>query len=299
MPDIFCKTRDEWLRARMGGIGGSDAPIAVGESPFKSPFQLWSEKVGLVEPDDLSNNEAVEWGHRLEPVIAEAYAEKAGRRVRYSDPFHIRQHPEHRWMMATLDALQEENDEEGVLQIKTTSAFKAEEWEDEPPLHYQIQLQHEIAVAGVEWGTLCVLIGGQQLRWFDMPRNDKFIEAMIAREAAFWRLVETQEPPDPDGSKATTDVLKRLYPTDNGDSIALPVEAADWDDELERVKEEMAALEQRKDLLENRLKKAIGNATAGVLPDGRGYSYKTQTVNKPPQEAKTLTFRVLRRMKQK
>ena len=49
-------------------IGGSDIPIILGISPFKSRFQLLLEKAGIVE-DDFTGNEYTEYGNELEPKI--------------------------------------------------------------------------------------------------------------------------------------------------------------------------------------------------------------------------------------
>ena len=229
--------RTAWLAERQGGVGGSDAAAALGKSPWKSRFQLWSEKVGLVEPPDLSENEAVEWGLRLEGPIAIAYRERSGRRVEIEPRYTIRHHAEYDWLLASLDATQEAEDKPGVgtLQIKTASAWNDDDWKDEPPPYYQIQLQHEMAAAGLQWGTLCVLIGGQKMRWFDQPRNETFIEAMIDQEQAFWLLVKSETAPEVDGSEETARILKALYPIDNGESVALPDDAAEWDTTLQGV----------------------------------------------------------------
>ena len=296
-------TREDWLEARRQGIGGSDAAAAVGESPWKSPFALWSEKVGLIEPDDLSNNEAVEWGHRLEQPIADAYAERSGRRVeRHDTPFAITKNSEYPWMFATLDAVQFDSDrpdEPGVLQIKTTSAYHGDQWDDEPPLHYQIQLMHEIAVSGFTWGTLACLIGGQKLVWWDAERDDDFITLLIVREKAFLELVQSETPPTPDGSEQTTAALKKLYPVDDGSIIELPPEAVAWDEQLVEAKAAEKAAKAVRDELENRIRAALGDAAEGRLPDGSAYSYKTQTTKYPAREATEKTFRVLRRRKAK
>ena len=45
-------TRDEWLRYRTKGIGGSDVSIIAGINPFKSVHQLWLEKTGQAEPEE-------------------------------------------------------------------------------------------------------------------------------------------------------------------------------------------------------------------------------------------------------
>jgi putative phage-type endonuclease len=287
-------TRESWLIQRKNGIGGSDAAAAIGASPWKSPFALWSEKVGLVESPDLSDNEAVEWGNRLEPVIAQAYAERSGRHVTVEPPFTIRTHPEYPWMLATLDATQGDDKRgPGNVQIKTAGASHVHDWDEEPPLHYQVQVQHEMAVSGLRWTTLVVLIGGQKLRWFDIARNERFIVAMIAKEQAFWQKVTDEEPPEVDGSEQTAKVLGKLFPEDDGEAEVLPQESLDWDRELVEVKVELAKLEERKRLAENHLRLAIGAASMGILPDGTVYTNKQQT--RAAHSVAESTFRVLRR----
>ena len=289
-----------WLAERLTGIGGSDAPVVLGLSKFKSPYELWAEKSGVIEAPDLSDREWIEWGHRLERVIGEAYSEKSGRRIVQCSPYVIERHPTIPWMFCTPDAKQRDEDRgRGLLQIKTTNAYAAKDWEEKPPLAYQVQLQHELHVTGQAWGTLACLIGGQKLRWFDMEANAKFVESMLTAEKEFWRRVEQGDPPPVDGSESTTAILKALYPTDDGESIALPPEANQWDEMLVEAKEKIKALEAEKKLMENHIKAAIGNAAYGVLPDGTTYSHKKQTNHYPAKEATTASFRVLRRMKGK
>lgn len=51
-------------------IGGSDIPIIMGISPFKSRFDLLLEKAGIKE-NDFTGNEYTEYGNILEPKIRE------------------------------------------------------------------------------------------------------------------------------------------------------------------------------------------------------------------------------------
>ena len=37
-------SRDEWLKERTKGIGGSDVATILGLNPYKTPLQLWEEK---------------------------------------------------------------------------------------------------------------------------------------------------------------------------------------------------------------------------------------------------------------
>lgn len=293
---IRAGSREEWLENRKGGIGASDVPAILGVNPYKSAFQVWAEKTGNVEPDDLSGNEAVEFGIRLESPIAEAYAARSGRKVAMWPPFQIAKHVEFDWLRCTPDATQfDEIRGEGLVQIKTTAAWNAKDWEDGPPLHYQCQVQAEMAVVNADWCTLVVLIGGNRLRYFDCERNQRFIEAMIGKLAQFWASVVTNQPPEVDGSLGTAKVLAKLYPEDSGEVVELPAEAAEWADSLEACKSTIKEMEALKTDAENRLKAAIGNAAIGLLPDGSKYSWKTQ--HRKGYVVEPTSFRVLRRMK--
>lgn len=49
-------SREEWLKYRTKGIGGSDVSIIAGINPFKSAHQLWLEKTGQIEPEQTDVN---------------------------------------------------------------------------------------------------------------------------------------------------------------------------------------------------------------------------------------------------
>jgi len=294
------RTREQWLKDRESGIGSSDAAAAIGVCPWKSRFQLWAEKTGLADPPNLDAVEAVEWGNRLEPIITRAFSEHTLRDVTHNEEHEMWRHPDRQFLRATPDAFQfddDKADQRGILEIKTAGHWAGKSWidENEPPLHYQVQVQHQLACTGLTWGTLCVLIGGQKMIWFDVQRNDRFIDAMIEKEAFFWTQVINKIPPEPDGSIATTEVLKRLYPKDDGEIIALHESLVQWDEKLQAAKVTIKEAEAIKSEAQNKLKAAIGTATVGVLPDGSQYSYKRQTTKRPARPASESSYRVLRR----
>ena len=41
--------RAEWLKARRGGIGGSDVAACLGLNPWRTPVQVWEDKTGRAE----------------------------------------------------------------------------------------------------------------------------------------------------------------------------------------------------------------------------------------------------------
>ena len=297
---------------RTTSIGASEAAAAIGVSPWKSRFALWAEKTGQIEPDNLDDVERVQWGNYLQPKIGEVLAEKTGRTVRQNRSNVSRVHPRYPWMSATPDGLQRVNGGPiGDLEIKTTNEFNADQWKTEPPLHYQVQLVHQMLVTGHAWGTLAVLIGGQKLVWRDFVQEgmdvagleDPIIvshllaKGIYASESYFWQLVESRTPPPIDGSADTAEALKRLYGVENGQAVELPAEAEEWDRELQQAKEQIKALEGIKREHENLLKGAIGAATYGLLPDGSRYQWKGRERNEPAREARTITYRELRRLK--
>lgn len=297
-PPPVMTPREAWLAERKAGIGASESPIVLGLSPWKSTFQLWAEKCGHIREDDFTDNEPAEFGIRLERPIAEAFADRSGREVNMWPAYQLVRDPATPYLFCTPDATQEVPDRDtGIVQIKTASAYKASDWADGPPLMYQVQTQHELAVTGYSWGTLVVLIGGQKLRYFDFERNDRFIEALLPKLAAFWKSVENQTPPDVDGSLVTAKILARLHPDDNGETVELPDESANWLREIEDAKAAIKEAEAIKTANENKVKAAIGDNTFGMLPDGSRFSWKTQTAHHEAKDAYESTYRVLRKLK--
>ena len=203
------RTREEWLAERRTGLGSSDAPIIAGVSRWKTPFQLWAEKVGLptVEPD----GEWLEWGLRLEPLIAEKYAEETGRRLVDPEPF---QTP------AASRASLVSGDDRSVHRRTRGSRWASSSSRRPPPgkrtsgprsrrSSIRSRCSTSSPSPAPRSGSLAVLIGGQRFRWCDLPRNDRFIAILLEREAAFWRRVETGDPPAVDGTEGTRELPPR------------------------------------------------------------------------------------------
>jgi len=274
---ITCADRPSWLEARRQGLGASDAPVILGLSPWKTPLALYAEKLGL-EIEEPEQTEAMAWGLRLQPVIIAAFEEETGRSAVPQRDFLIDRSPDFPWMLASLDGWTKRRPEDaeiGVLEVKTTSAFRKEDWAEAPPLAYQVQVQHQLAVVGARWGTIVCLIGGQRLVWADVERNDSFIERLIAKEREFWERLQAKEPPMVDDSKASAEILKRLYPREaTGLTVNLPTEAIGWDQDRLAALEALKIAEAAKTAAENHLKAALGEAEMGVLANGVTYTWK-------------------------
>lgn len=281
--------REEWLAYRSQGIGGSEAATVLRvPGAFGSALGCWAVKTGRVPPDDLSQNERVKWGTRLEDAILRGYAEETGRPVqswaewltRHPDldgkTLAIVRHPDHDWMFCTPDGVQWCDFKGlGIVQVKTAHSGKLADWSgDEPPLPYAVQLQHEMACTSVEWGTLVCLVGGNQLRWFDIDRDDDFIPHMIQGERVFWQQVLEGEMPEPDGSESASDAIRRLFPSDSGAEIQLPYAFLEIDDRLVKLKAQRSVIEKEIEHHEQVIKAAMGDATKATVGNVI-YSWKT------------------------
>src|SRR5512137_644666 len=150
----------KWLATRATGIGSSDAAVILDLNPYKSRYALWAEKTGLVDPPDLSENESVEWGIKLEDPIAQKWSRVRDLAVVDHGRHAVRRCKEYSWMLATIDReiLPKNGRGPGILEIKTTGAAHEGEWEEDAPIAYQAQLIHQMVVWGYTWGSLAVLI---------------------------------------------------------------------------------------------------------------------------------------------
>lgn len=282
-PIIASSDRAAWLEARYRGIGASESASVLGLDPYQSAFTLFQRKIRLIETPD---NEAMKWGRRLETAVADAFAEETGRKVwgggimLQSEPFP--------WLFATPDREQraQDWDSDGLLEIKTTGAHMSEDWKEEVPVYYQVQLQHQLLVTGRKRGTVACLIGGQRFVWGDFERHDEFCELLIAKTDEFWDRVQRGDPPDPDASDSTFETLKHM--SERGISVDLPDEALEWHRERQRALAEEKDARERKEKYTQLFAAAIGEASLGVLPDRVGaYAFKTRHVREYTVAAQT------------
>lgn len=192
--------RSAWLDVRRKGVGGSDVAAIMGLSKYRSPYEVWAEKSGLMEQDDISNKPQVMWGNILEPVVGEHYAsEHPKRKVRRVNA--VLRSLSRPWAQASLDY--EVRDEErgwGVLEIKTAGLRVADDWDDGVPVYYQTQVMHYLSVTGREFADVAVLIGGNDYREFRIERDRDDIRAVEKAVDDFWRVnIEGGKEPDATG----------------------------------------------------------------------------------------------------
>lgn len=258
-------TREEWLKYRTGGIGGSDVSIIAGINPFKSVHQLWLEKTGQVEPEQ-TESEYAHFGTLLEPIVRKEFTERTGIKVRQKHM--LLQSSEYPFMYADLDGVINENGELAIFEAKTASQYKMDTWEEEVPAGYILQVQHYMAVTGAKKTYIAALVGGNHFVYHVVERDEVMIAKIIAMEKCFWEThVLGGVEPIPDGSEATTNYFNSKFSDSNGQTIELPEEALAICEEYERLSEQLKELETAKSAAANQLKSYLKEAEAGTVGD--------------------------------
>ncbi len=249
----------EWRQWRNQGLGGSDASVIMGTNPWKSQMDLWLEKTGEYSED--IDSEVMYWGRTLEDIVAKEFTRRTGRKVRRRNAILV--HQERPYMIANVDRLVV--GERAGLECKTTNAFYQDD--GSVPPHYYAQVQHYMAVTGLERWYVAVLAGGQKFYLYTVERDPEYIEALEADCRFFWELVQTKTPPEFDGSEASGKVLSRMYPRGNGEEAQLPADAFELVRQYDEAAEEEKLAKNRKDEAANRLKNMLGEAEKGFVFD--------------------------------
>jgi putative phage-type endonuclease len=262
---------------RATGLGGSDAGAALGLNPYKTPVKLYLEKIGEIEPDDLSDNDAVHFGTVLEDTVAAEYERRTGNKVR-RDNRSLR-HAEHNWMLGHID--RKLVGQPALLECKTAGAWMASDWgpsgSDDVPDAYLVQCLHYLIVTGYKRADLAVLIGGQTFRHYTIGFDRDLADVVIEREREFWQCVETRTPPE----IVTAQDIADLYPVDSGDQVLADPALVDAHRDLVKVRETIKARESDKAGIEKRIKAALGEAAELIAPDGsRLVTWKTSESSK-------------------
>lgn len=299
----------EQIEFRKGGIGGSDAAVVLGVSPWKSALELWLEKTGQVE--DTKESTRLSAGSFLEPFIAAEV--QRGRVIAHGEGRHLDRicsgkqllgeggemltHPDHPFMLANTDRtiggakVGDRWIPSGILEIKTAGewAFKRG-WGQGVPLYYQVQCQHYMAVTGARFAIVACLEGLERVHVWELKRDDHFIiERLIPKLADFWAKVESKTPPQVDDSDSCARALRLMYPEPE------PAKVIDLGEDADRIHaianehaligKEIRGLAAARRGLANQLAAAFQDAEEVHMGDGtiikkqksgKGYTYKVE-----------------------
>lgn len=196
---IYASSHEEWLNNRKNGLGGSDSSIILGISPFKTNIDLWLEKTGQKEPEDISDDEKVKYGHEAEDSIRNLFMLDHPEYELFHDEFMILRSNKYPFLQASLDGeLTDTNTgEHGILEIKTTEIMNKQmldEWKNGIPNHYYTQCLHYLIVTGYEFVWLRAKLkfvwdsNYQEIRDYYFTRAEVIedIKYLFEKEEKFW-----------------------------------------------------------------------------------------------------------------
>ena len=217
-PDLDRELRQSYL-------GTSEWSVIAGlYNRYKSPLDVWNEKVHGYEPFD---NIRMKLGRDIEPMIAKWVEEENGGKVAVDGC--VRFHPKYDFLATNLDGVIHHIDTtQSVLEIKTASSVARENWGAELPIQYYTQIQGQMAITGLKNAYVAILTFGYagvenfEIQWYGY--DEEFANMVMNKCISFWfDHVVTQVPPQP----ITESDVKETYPQANGHSLEASPELAD------------------------------------------------------------------------
>jgi putative phage-type endonuclease len=173
---------------RRSFIGGSDARVIMGNDEA-ALIQLWREKRGEAEPEDLSGNLIVQLGAATEGLNRTWYERNTGRQVR--DVQRRVRHSAIPWMAATLDGIVE--DTQAVFEAKFMLPWSFSE--EAAAEKYMAQVQHNMWVTHLRSSVLSIITGGGKWVEIAIPLDPLYLSVLVSAEKKFWRCVQSGEVP--------------------------------------------------------------------------------------------------------
>lgn len=190
----------EWLSWRFMGITATESAVILGQSPYKTPWRLWSEKTGRLVPADLSNNPLVRQGQLFEDAARRAFEFKHAE-VLFPECAEYSAEPLFR---ASFDGLtaDEEPVEIKCPGEKVLSDVKALGRDSAAFRLYNIQVQHQLLVAGAEHGWLVFFdCKTGELTEFEIFSDEALIAEILKAGRAFWKTVTDDVEPQKDAAR--------------------------------------------------------------------------------------------------
>mgnify|MGYP004610775207 FL=1 len=202
-------SREEWLQARAGRIGGSDASAILGMNPYRTNIELWQIKTGQLVPEDISDKPYVKYGTEAEQYLRELFKlDFPEYQVCYEEN-NMFLNDKYPFGHASLDGwLIDQNGRLGIWECKTTNILQSmqkEKWDHRIPDNYYIQILHYLLITEFDFAILKAQLksefGGEiyiQTKHYKIERSEvqADIDLLEASERKFWKQVQERKRPD-------------------------------------------------------------------------------------------------------
>ena len=212
------------------------------------------QKQGKIDPPDLSQIEAVQMGHVMQPIIGRLAQDRLNMELKDAD--YPLTHPDHSWLRSHFDFISA--DGRVLVEAKNYNINARNKFDVDsnriPPADYA-QILHEATVHRVDRVILAVLFGGQEFQTFDFTFTEEEKENLIKDMAVYWGHVKADTLPEPQSLEAT----KLIYPNDNGQSMVASQALETAIQQLKQIKGQIKAYEEQSDILETAIRGTLQN----------------------------------------
>jgi putative phage-type endonuclease len=293
---ILPESKEAWLKLRLADITSTEISALFGCSPYMTEYELWHKKKGLLA-DSFEENERMKWGTRLQDPIAQGVAADNNWLIREKKEY-IR-NPEHK-IGSSFDyvVVSEYGDEEAILEIKNVDslAFKNgwiehEDGEMEPPLHIELQVQHQMIVSGINKCFIAALVGGNRAVILEREKDPALEKQILKKADVFWAMIEKNISPKPDFNK-DADSIKEIYSTaKKGKLVEAPQISRDLASRYSCLTEQIAMLLKEKESIKSQMIMLMGDAEKMIGPD---FTVSAGLVQKGEYTVKPTSYRNFR-----
>mgnify|MGYP002632990268 CR=1 FL=1 len=196
---IITKSDEEWLALRGKDVTSTESAALFNMSPHITELELFHRK----KTGDLASfesNARMKAGIALEGAIADLASQELGCEVK---PFKVYATDQDR-MGSSFDYKIMDGKFKGwLLEIKNVDflVYRDNWLDDEAPDHIEVQCQHQLEMTGRDGIIIACLVGGNDLKLIERPRNHKMGAGIRQRIQKFWQDIKEGNEPKPDFSR--------------------------------------------------------------------------------------------------
>jgi len=270
---IEIENQHQWLTERAKDVTSTEVSALFGLSPYLTEFELFHQKRDAVVVK-LEPNERMKWGNRLESAIAQGAAEDMGWNIA---KLNVYMRDQAARIGSSFDfEIKSSANGPGILEVKNVDWVQYQKnWIDdgagniEAPEHIELQVQHQMEVAGYEWCAIVALVGGNEQKIVLRNRDRDIGKSIREKSGEFWNRVLQNQPPSADYTRDAEYIIKQL----RRDSIEGLVAEADAELEdmikqFEFVRKEASDLEKIKEQRRAEILDRIGHASKVITRFG-------------------------------
>lgn len=222
------------------------------------------QKIGIMERPDLSEVEAVQMGHVMQPVIGQLAQKALG--IELKDADYSLTHPKETWLKSHFDFISA--DGQTLVEAKNYNALVRNKFDAQAniiPEADMAQLVHEAAVHDIRKIVLAVLFGGQNFETFSFYITDEQKNKLVTDMAVFWGHVQAKKPLEP----TSTTESKLIYAESSPSIITASKSVEEALNSLRFIKDQIKSLEEREEQLQAAVQAYMQSNSELVSFDGK------------------------------